>query len=54
MNKEKHVELLFQVTIQLEEAKADEKELTITLQNLEGNLQSIENRKKILQKELLI
>ncbi|XP_071931748.1 uncharacterized protein [Coffea arabica] len=53
MSKETHAELLSKVTVQLERVKAKEGELTCHLQSLEEKLQSIEDRKKVLQQELI-
>ena len=53
MSKETHAELLSKATVQLEKVKAKGWELTCHLQSLEEKLQSIEDRKKVLQQELI-
>ena len=53
MSKETHVKLLSKVTTQLGRHKANEEKLTCHLQNLEKKLQSIKDRKKVLQQELI-
>ena len=53
MSKETHAELLSKMIAQLGRAKAKEKKLTCHLQNFEEKLQTIEDRKKVLQQELI-
>ena len=53
ISRETHVKLRSKVTAQLGRAKAKKEELTCHLQNMKENLQSIEDRKKVLQQKLI-
>lgn len=52
MSKQTHVELLSKVTTQLKEVKGAKEKLTSNIQCLEEKVQSIEDKKILLQKEL--
>ena len=52
-DKEIHAKLFSKVIVQLGRAKSKKEELTCHLQNLEEKLQSIEDKKKVLQQELI-